>query len=318
MEIVDESVHEDSDRADPKSIAPTRGRPNRSSIGYDVLYRDAQKLVPEFSKTTEVGQWLSMFHAASKNLLEADQIQLFKNKMIAKNLTWLTASEESDPSRTAASWIEALRSRFQKAPDQLMEAITLRKMKEDEDPEEFVSDIQELCLRYNPKMSELEQIGYVRNNLHPSYTDAFLFMNAHVITMEKTAKSLVLAVRQLKQKKKDPVPRMESSVFAVQSDPPRSAPRPKCGNCGKTNHTTEKCYGARRDAGPHQSFAFKRHNVFRGRCFNCNEEGHRASDCNHPKQSGSGDRNPRSHKKIKTEHRRQSPSPQRSESGNAQ
>lgn len=285
-----------------ESAASLPKRKDESVLGNATKWKEAVRIVPDFTPTTEVSEWILRFDRATREFSESDKLKLFENKMMAHNLHWFASTETGGAVRTILEWTNALREKYKDSPSQLLQAIQGRKQAEDESPKTYGHELQERVSRYNPNLPEAEKLMYFVQNIHPKYKNVYKFMGSHVSSVAEAIKILENAMDHVKE---ESAAKPDTNLFVVAKPGSHPAEAEKhCDFCKRAGHRREDCWtekAANRD-------------VFPGKCYNCKRSGHKARECK-TKRAHGFHRQGRDHSRGSTQGSRRDSTSSRSETG---
>lgn len=271
---------------------------SRSESTSSVDYKAALRLVKDYSINSDVSEWISLFTEVTGKWTEALKFQLFRERMVSSgHYTWFRSLNFMG-GRSVEEWLLALRQKFTKDPQALRHEVQSRKQTEGENPMVFVRDVSDRCLRYNPDMPEIEIVSFISENVHQKYKRDFRIINAHAKTVQVTESSLrqAMQIADENPEKAEAAKTYEGSIFVseVKEMVPSTSRRIVCDYCHKTGHVENDCFrnpkgrnfGGPGRTGKQAKGAFdpksrKREagRSFGGKCFRCEQTGHRAAEC---------------------------------------
>ena len=213
-------------------------------------YRDIAATIKDFSPDIEVTEWTSVFKRSTRRLSEVDKLDLFHAKITPKCFAWFSSLDNDGTERTSENWLREMEQKYKRNPTELRQLITSRKQQENEDPEEFVADIQRRCYRYHPLMLESEIVAFITENVNEKYSKKFIDLNLHSTTVPMTLRSLKATMEQIDGSKKTSESSPKSaplSIFYGEQDRQRSPTRStECQLCRKRGHSASSCWSRNR------------------------------------------------------------------------
>lgn len=214
------------------------------------LVKSADKGVRAFDPKLDVSNWIHHFEDITRNLPEDEKFGIFRNKMSAGScFDWFVSRHREMAKMTVSQWLAKLETSFASDPLRRKNELRNRKQREGEEASDFIRDIDTLCIRYMPKMTVLDKIGYISDNVNPKYAFEFARISTHDRTLHDVELSLRNAMRVSGLSDRRPV--LAGAAFTVgaeehsgksEGDTGRKNRSKPCFECGKPGHLAAKCY----------------------------------------------------------------------------
>lgn len=180
--------------------------------------------IPEFdgSPSTCITTWCKAFRLATRHMTEYETMLALTHRLKHHAAAWLLDEmdmEGEDETHTkAADWLNRLEDHYAQSLATKRKNLKERKQEKNESASVFAADLHQLLSSYDPNMREVDQVFWLRKQLHPDYLPVFDLKFDELAGWEAAVQSLTDAMEHRTS-------RHAASTAAVMqaSEPPFSA-----------------------------------------------------------------------------------------------
>ena len=192
----------------------------KPQLRQELRFSVAERSVAEFSRSTNVTDWVKNFRVATAGLDGRLKMDLFRMKIAVHCSDWFHEMNECDDHLDVAEWLHLLTLEYQMTSAQLRAAVEDRRQAEGESPSEYIRDKLNRCKRYLPQMTEEDKLAYIEAGVHAKYRQLYIQYNIHATTVKMAESSLRAAMRYCE----------ELGTSTLRSAPAGQAPPPPRSN----------------------------------------------------------------------------------------
>ena len=191
----------------------------KPQLRQELRFSIAERSVAEFSRLTNVTDWVKNFRVATDGLDERLKLDLFRMKIAKHCSDWFFEINDCEEHLDVTEWLHLLTSEYQMTSAQLRAAIEDRRQADGESPSEYIRDKLSRCKKYLPEMTEEDKMAYIEAGVHAKYREKYVMFNVHATTVKMAESSLRGAMRHCDEQTTS----MSRSPSAMQApSPPRS------------------------------------------------------------------------------------------------
>lgn len=165
------------------------------------LREEAAACIPDFDGTQKISveRWIRIFRSTVLRLQmgDDDAVLVFFRK-VSKIPQWTSDRLLKDAKKNEkpglAKWLNRLYQSFAVPKSTRMAAVRNRKQKEDEIPEQFVTDVVRMAREADPHIDDDDIVSIIRQNVHSKYKSVFAICSVGAHTPKQAMESLSSAM----------------------------------------------------------------------------------------------------------------------------